>query len=269
VFFYQVGQRLAVDGIADYARRLGLGAPTGIRLDHEKGGIIPDTAWKRKRFNQPWFAGETLSVAIGQGYVTATPLQMAVMAATIANGGTRYRPHYVKRVEAADGALKEEVEPEVLGDAHLKKTTLDRVRAAMRDVVMTDVGTGKKARVLGVEVAGKTGTSQVMKMGEDRARNNRGPETSRDHAWFISYAPADAPEIAIATIVEHAGAGGGAVAAPLTQQILEHYFSRNSGPALPTAAASAAPGAEAPAPPPAGEATKEAHAVRPTADHPL
>jgi penicillin-binding protein 2 len=261
-----VGQRLAVDGIAEYARRLGLGLPTGIALEHEKSGIIPDTAWKRKRFNQPWFAGETLSVAIGQGYVTATPLQMANMAATIANGGTRYRPHYVKRVEAADGTLKLEVEPEVMSEAHLKKSTLDQVHAAMRDVVMTDNGTGKKARVLGVDVAGKTGTSQVMKMGEDRARNNRGPEASRDHAWFISYAPVDAPEIAIATIVEHAGAGGGAVAAPVTQQVLEHYFSRNSGPApMPADAAPAAPPvASAPQPP-----TREAHAVRPSADHPL
>ena len=258
VFFYQVGQRLAVDGIADYAHRLGLGLPTGIKLEHEKAGTIPDTQWKRKRFNQPWFAGETLSVAIGQGYVTATPLQMANMAATIANGGTRYRPQYVQRVEAADGALKEEMQPEVMSEAHLKKSTVAQVQAAMRDVVMTDSGTGKKARVLGVEIAGKTGTSQVVKMGEDRARNNKGPEASRDHAWFIAFAPVEAPEIAVSCIVEHAGAGGGAVAAPVVQQVLDHYFSRNQGPApMPAEAAPAAPVAAAPA-----EPSQEAHAVR-------
>ncbi|HJQ83127.1 MAG TPA: penicillin-binding protein 2, partial [Candidatus Binatia bacterium] len=232
VFFYQVGRRLGVDGIAEYSRRLGLGLPTGIRLEHEKPGIIPDTQWKRQRFKQPWFEGETLSVAIGQGYVTATPLQMANMAATIANGGTRYRPYYVKRVEAPDGTLRAEIEPEVLGEARLKKSTLAQVRSSMRDVVMTEGGTGKKARVLGVEVAGKTGTSQVVKMGE-RERSNKGAKQTRDHAWFIAFAPVDDPQIAIAAIVEHAGGGGGAIAAPIVQEILAHYFSRNSGPLPP------------------------------------
>jgi penicillin-binding protein 2 len=105
----------------------------------------------------------------------------------------------------------------------------------MRDVVMTDAGTGKKARVLGVEVAGKTGTAQVAKMNEDRNRLNRGAEILRDHAWFISFAPVDAPEIAIACIVEHAGGGGGAFAAPVVQQVLDHYFNRNQGPVVPPA----------------------------------
>src|SRR5207244_10760143 len=128
-----------------------------------------------------------------------------------------HRPEHGKRVDAPDGTLRQEFGPEVLGEAHLKKSTLSQIHAAMRDVVMTDAGTGKKARVLGVEVAGKTGTSQVAKMGEDRNRLNRGSETLRDHAWFISFAPVDAPEIAIACIVEHAGGGGGAFAAPAGQ----------------------------------------------------
>src|SRR5207245_13936 len=143
VFFYQVGRRLGVDGIAEYAHRLGLGLPTGIALPHEQIGTIPDTEWKRRRFGQPWFEGETLSVAIGQGYVTATPLQMANLAATIANGGTRRRPFYVKRVVSQDGSVLE-VEPEVLGQAHLKKSTLGQVREGMREVVMSESGTGKK-----------------------------------------------------------------------------------------------------------------------------
>lgn len=231
VFFYQFGQRLGVDGIADYARRLGLGLPTGVALENEKAGLIPDSAWKQRRFKQPWFPGETLSVAIGQGYVTATPLQMANLAAMIANGGTRYRPRYVKRIEAADGTLRAEPAPEVLGHANLSEKTLARVRAAMRDVVMSERGTGKKARVLGTEVAGKTGTAQVVKLGQDRERSNKGAYKTRDHAWFIAYAPVAEPEIAIAAIVEHAGGGGGAIAAPLVQQILAHYFGRTPGPA--------------------------------------
>jgi len=261
VFFYQVGQRLGVDGIAQYARKLGLGIPTGIALEHEKPGTIPDTQWKRRRFAQPWFPGETLSVAIGQGYVTVTPLQMAHMVATIANGGTRYRPFYVKSIDALDGRLRREFEPEVLSVANLKKSTIAQVHAAMRDVVMSDGGTGKKARVLGVEVAGKTGTAQVVKLGEDRARSNKGAEATRDHAWFIAFAPVEAPEIAIAALVEHAGGGGGAIAAPIAQQVLHHYFTRNQGPVPPEPVQAAAPG---PAPP-----SEEAHAVRPPADHPL
>ena len=261
VFFYQVGRRLGVDGIAEYARRLGLGLPTGIGLEHEKAGTIPDTQWKRKRFNQPWFEGETLSVAIGQGYVTATPLQMANLAATIANGGTRYRPYYVKRVEAPDGSLRAEIQPEVLGEAHLKKSTLAQIRSAMRDVVMTDAGTGKKAQVVGVDIAGKTGTSQVVKMGEDRNRANRGTQLTRDHAWFIAFAPADSPEIAIACIVEHAGSGGGAIAAPVVQQVLMHYFTRTQGPTAPPAVEAGASKSR--------NARAEPDAIRPATDQPL
>ncbi len=251
VFFYTVGRSLGIDRIAAYARRLGLGLPTGIALEHEKAGIIPDSEWKQRRFKQPWYEGETLSVAIGQGYVTATPLQMAHLAATVANGGTRYRPFYVKRVEAPDGSVRREAEPEVLSEAGLKKGTIARVRAAMRDVVMSESGTGKKAQIAGVAVAGKTGTAQVVKLGADRDRSNKGALETRDHAWFIAFAPVEAPEIAVACIVEHAGGGGGAVAAPVVQQVLDRYFTRGAGP-------------RAPEPP-----TQEAHAVRSPTDRPL
>ncbi len=233
VFFYQVGQRMGVDNIAEYARRLGLGIPSGIELEHEKTGTIPDTKWKRQRFNQPWFAGETLSVAIGQGYVTATPLQMAQLAAMIANGGIRYRPHYVKRIDAPDGTVRKEIEPEILSDAHLKKSTLAQVRAAMRDVVMSDAGTGKKARIVGIEVAGKTGTAQAVKLDEGVTGTTKSAHAARDHAWFIAFAPVENPEIAVSCIVEHAGEHGGTVAAPIVQQVMSHYFDRNQGPQVP------------------------------------
>jgi penicillin-binding protein 2 len=233
VFFYTYGPKLGVDGIAKWARALGLGLPTGIALENEKAGLIPDSEWKQRRFKQPWFPGETLSVAIGQGYVTATPLQMANLAATLANGGKRYRPRYVKQIDSPDGSVASTPEPEVLGEAGLGKAALDKVRSSMRDVVMSDRGTGKKARVLGTEVAGKTGTAQVVKLGVDRERSNKGAKKTRDHAWFIAYAPIDNPEIAIAAIVEHAGGGGGAIAAPLVHTILNHYFGRDQGPMPP------------------------------------
>jgi penicillin-binding protein 2 len=231
VFFYTGGQRLGIDRLAEYVRRFGLGFPTGVGLPHESSGTIPDSEWKRRRFDAPWYPGETLSVAIGQGYVTVTPLQMATVAATIANGGTRYRPQYVKRVEAPDGSVRREIAPEILGFADIDAGVLDQVRSGMRDVVMNERGTGKRARVPGVEVAGKTGTAQVVSLSEASGKGGR--ERTRDHAWFISYAPADAPTIAVACLVEHAGGGGGAIAAPIVGEVLAHYFHRTLGPTRP------------------------------------
>jgi penicillin-binding protein 2 len=222
-FFYQLAQRLSIDTIARYARLFGLGQPSGIALEHEKAGIIPDTAWKRRRFRQPWYAGETLSVAIGQGYVTATPLQMANLIAATATG-TRYRPHFVRRVTTPDGELVEETTPEPLQSLLLRETTLKQIRDALRDVVVTERGTGKKARLKDVDVAGKTGTTQVVKLGAVRLKASQLPWEQRDHAWFVAFAPVEHPEIAVAAIVEHADGGGGAIAAPAVRQVLDAYF---------------------------------------------
>ncbi|TMA73576.1 MAG: penicillin-binding protein 2 [Deltaproteobacteria bacterium] len=224
VFFYQVGQRLGVDAIAEYAHRFGLGAPTGITLEHESGGIIPSSAWKRQRFGEPWYAGETLSVAIGQGYVTTTPLQMANVIAAIANNGTVYRPQFVKRVETPDGTLVREEEPVVERDLGFKKTTLLQIRQALSDVVNSNRGTGSKARVKGIEVGGKTGTSQVGKLGAERTKQGHMARERKDHAWFIAFAPVSSPEIAVAVLAEHAGEHGGTAAAPMAQQVIAHYF---------------------------------------------
>jgi penicillin-binding protein 2 len=230
VYFYQVGQRLGVDKIAEYARRYGLGAPTGVLLDHERAGTIPDSQWKRQRYGEPWYAGETLSVAVGQGYVTATPLQMANLIATVADGGVRHRPRYIERVDLPDGetAPLESDDPVPLG---IRPSTLEQVRVALRDVVESDHGTGKKARVDGVEVAGKTGTSQAVRLKAGRKVNQQQlPREQRDHAWFVSFAPVDAPEVAVACLIEHAGGGGGAMAAPVVQQVLAYYFSHKDSP---------------------------------------
>jgi penicillin-binding protein 2 len=232
VFFYQAGQRLGVDGIAEYSHRFGLGEPTGIGLSTEESGLIPTRAWKQRRFGAPWYPGETLPVAIGQGYVTVTPLQMASMVAMIANGGTHYRPHYVRRLEAPDGTVKREIRPEVMGYANIAPEHIEAVRSGMRDVVMAPGGTGRNGQVPGIEVAGKTGTAQVVRL-KAGSRGNDGPERTRDHAWFIAFAPVAAPEIAVACLAEHAGGGGGAIAAPIVSKILTHYFERGQGPVLP------------------------------------
>jgi penicillin-binding protein 2 len=223
VFFYQVGQRLGVDTIARYARLFGLGEPTSIGLEHEKAGTIPDSAWKLRRFGEPWYQGETLSVSIGQGYVTTTPLQMAQATAMIATG-VRYRPHLVRRIEAPDGTVLREFEPEEVARLDIRETALAEVRQGMFDVVNSPSGTGKKAALEDVRVAGKTGTSQVVTLGRERLPAAQRPWQHRDHAWFVAFAPVDDPTIAVAALVEHAPGGGGAVAAPVAHSVLEAYF---------------------------------------------
>jgi penicillin-binding protein 2 len=222
VYFYQVGQRLGIQGIADYARLFGLGKPLGIELAHEASGLIPDAAWKKRVLGAPWQAGETLSVVIGQGYVTATPLQMAVVAATVANGGTVYRPRLVKQTISADGGTVKDYPPQVLRETKIAPQTLQVVQEGMRDVVNGPAGTGKRAKLPDILVAGKTGTSQVIS--GTRGKGKVLPRQYRDHAWFIAFAPVEAPEVAVACIIEHAGAGGGQVAAPAVREVLDAYF---------------------------------------------
>jgi penicillin-binding protein 2 len=224
VFFYQVGSRLGVDTIAEYAHRFGLGSPTGSGFEHESGGLIPTSAWKRQRFGEPWYPGETLSVAIGQGYVTTTPLQMASLVAAVASGGTVYRPHAVRRVETTDGEVVLERGPEPVRDLGLKPSTMLQLREALLGVVNGPRGTGSRARLPSVKVGGKTGTSQIARMGAKRVDQKTLPRRLRDHAWFIAFAPVDDPVIAIAVLAEHAGEGGGAVAAPIARTLLAHHF---------------------------------------------
>ena len=223
VYFYQLAQRLGVDKIARYARRFGLGAPTGIDLPGESPGLVPDRAWKRRRLGAPWYSGETPLVAIGQGYLGVTPLQMASLTATVANGGTVYRPWFVRRVLSAEGEVMEEYGPVRTGTVNLREENMALVRKALFDVVHGRRGTGKRARSKIVDIAGKTGTAQVAEMRGEAVKSEDLPYVVRDHAWFVAYAPAEAPEIAVATLVEHGGHGG-AVAAPITKRVMETYF---------------------------------------------
>jgi penicillin-binding protein 2 len=229
-YFYQAGQRIGVDKIAKWARAFGLGEKSGATLDDEKAGIVPDSEWKRKRFRQPWYPGETLSVAIGQGYLTVTPLQLANMMAALANGGTLYRPRIVDKIESVDGTVVREYGPEKIRRISLKPATLERLHKALADVVKGVGGTGAAARSSIVEIAGKTGTAQVVEMkGGSYVKSEQLAYFNRDHAWFVAYAPVQNPRIALATLVEHGGHGGDA-AAPLAKKVIEKYMELQARP---------------------------------------
>jgi penicillin-binding protein 2 len=218
VYFYRLGERLGVDRIARYSKMLGLGATYGIGLENEKGGLIPTSEWKERRFGKKWFSGETLSVAIGQGYVLATPIQLAVMTATVANHGTIFRPHLVKKVVSPEGKVLREYSPEVVARAPIRQENWSAVTRGLSAVVNEPGGTGGRARLSEVRVAGKTGTSQVVKL-----QKGSGLYQYRDHALFVAFAPVEKPEIAVAVVVEH-GEHGGSAAAPIAGRILRTYF---------------------------------------------
>ncbi|MBW1987418.1 MAG: penicillin-binding protein 2 [Deltaproteobacteria bacterium] len=223
VFFYKTGLRLGIDRIAKWSRRFGLGQPTGLNLDHEKGGLVASTAWKKRRFNQSWHEGETLSVAIGQGYNLVTPLQMARVVAAIANGGIIHVPQLVDRIESPDGEVIFRSRPQVASRLEAAPQTIALVRRGLRGVVHEPGGTGRAARIPMVEVGGKTGTAQVVAKGKERW--GRGGRKTQDHAWFVCFAPVENSEIALAVIIEHGGHGGSA-AAPVARQVLATYFSK-------------------------------------------
>ncbi|MEA5113278.1 MAG: penicillin-binding protein 2 [Geobacteraceae bacterium] len=220
VYFYKLGEQLGVDRIATYAKRLGIGTPLGIGLENEKPGLMPTSAWKEKRFGKKWLKGETLPVAIGQGYVLMTPIQLAAMIAAVANEGTVYRPHLVKRVISPEGKTLREFAPEVIGRAGMHSESYRLVKKGLFAVVNEPGGTGGMARLYEVKVAGKTGSSQVVKL---RNGKNVAGYQFRDHALFVAFAPYEKPEIAVAVIVEH-GAHGGSAAAPIAGRILKTYF---------------------------------------------
>ena len=225
VYFYNVGKLLGVDKIAKYAKLFGLGDASGIDLPNEKNGIVPTQQWKLARMKEPWQPGETISIAIGQGYNLVTPLQLANAYAALANGGTLWRPHLIQRIELTDGSLYKEFLPEKKGELGLSKKTIDILDRALWGVVNEPGGTGSAARRLNSDVCGKTGTSQVVGLPEsDKARRDKKIGAfQRDHALFVCFAPLKSPEIAIAVIMENAGHGG-SVAAPIARKILDAYF---------------------------------------------
>ena len=218
VYFYTVGQRMGIDTIAAFATRFGLGRETGIELPSERVGIIPSMAWKEKVRHEQWFPGETISAAIGQGYVTVTPLQMAHMIGIVANDGFSYRPRLVRGImDRATGQIQD-VKPVTENRIVFKHGTLDLIRDGLARVVTE--GTGTRAKSPLISIAGKTGTVQTAALRTGPEKDI--PKRFRDHAWFVSYAPVEHPRIAVAILVEHMGHGG-SVAAPLAKQVIEEF----------------------------------------------
>ena len=222
VYFYQVGHRLGIDTLAKYAKAFGLGKPTGISLNDEKPGLIPSSEWKKKVYNEAWYGGETLSVAIGQGYVLVTPLQLLNAISAVATEGILYLPQLVERIEGANGKLLKSYEPVSIGKAPVSPENLMIIREALSGVVNEAHGTGRIARIKGVTVSGKTGTAQVISLKEDVAKEDI-PYEHRDHAWFVAYAPMEDPIISVAVLVEHGGYGASA-AAPLARKVIQKYL---------------------------------------------
>lgn len=223
VYFYNLGKKLGVDKIAFYARQLGLGQPTGIGLENERGGLIPTKAWKLRRWGVPWQAGETISTSIGQSFVLVTPIQMASLICAVFNGGVLYQPQVTRWVKKSSGETVYEMSPVVTRKLDIKPEYLDMVKEALTGVVNAPHGTGSRARFEGVEVAGKTGTAQVVALNDETDDEAEIPWKYRDHAWFVAVAPATAPRIAVAVLVEHGGHGG-SVAAPIARSLIKAYL---------------------------------------------
>jgi penicillin-binding protein 2 len=222
VFFYQVGQRLGIDTLAKYAKGFGLGKPTEISLGDEKPGLIPSSEWKKEAYDEAWYQGETLSCAIGQGFVLVTPLQLLNVTSAIANGGTLYRPQIVERIEGANGKLVKSYPSIPMGKIPLSPENLMIIREALFGVVNEARGTGRIARIKGVSISGKTGTAQVISLKEDAAEEDT-PYEHRDHAWFVAYAPMDYPVISVVVLVEHGGHGASA-SAPIAREVMKKYL---------------------------------------------
>jgi len=225
VYFYQVGKNLGIDKIALYARRMGLGARTGLDLPNEKPGLVPTRQWKLKRWRVPWQQGETLSTAIGQSFVLVTPVQMATLISSVFNGGKIFKPQLTKRIHIPGGEDIHEFRPVERWELGIDHAYLEMVKRALVGVVNEPHGTAHKARLEQVVVAGKTGTAQVVSMpkGNRTGKDEDIPEAFRDHAWFVAIAPASDPKIAVAVVVEHGGHGGSA-AAPLARDVISAYL---------------------------------------------
>jgi penicillin-binding protein 2 len=217
-----------VDRIHKWATLLGLGVRSGIDLPNEVTGLVPSPEWKQQRFREKWYAGETISVSIGQGSVSVTPVSMAVYAAALANGGTRVTPHLLKAIDEDGRGWKPVQQP-----AHQSKAPLDPAKLqAIRDglwMVVNQAGTGRNARIDGYDVSGKTGTAQVISnQGKAAARTTR---DLRDNGWFVFFAPRDKPEIAGVVFLEHGVHGSNA--ALITRHLLDTFFAKKEGRPLP------------------------------------
>lgn len=234
IFFYKMGIALGIDRMFKYCDGLGIGRKTEVELQGERSGLMPSAEWKQDTIGEEWQPGENLSVAIGQGFVLTTPLQMAVAYNAIGTGGKVVKPFVIKKVLSNDNKVVKEYEPAVvrdLGDPnapfHVKSDVFSTVREGLRRVVNGERGTARGSKLPFIELAGKTGTSQVMSFSADQIyiKCETRPKHQRHHGWFIGYAPAENPEIAIGILSEHSchGASG---AAPVAREIVRAYIAK-------------------------------------------
>ncbi|WP_129644984.1 penicillin-binding protein 2 [Peristeroidobacter agariperforans] len=232
VYFYDIANQMGVDRIHDYLAQFGMGTITGIDIPGEKIGLLPSTAWKKKAFRrkeaQMWFPGDTISIGIGQGYMNATPLQLAHATATIAGRGQRFKPRLVRAVRNVTTGQVTELKPSPLPSPHVNDPgAWDVAIGGMYDVANAPYGTARGATANALyKIAGKSGTAQVFTVAANEKMRKPGElaEHLRDHALFIAFAPADAPRIAVAVVVENAPAGGSGFAAPIARRILDTYL---------------------------------------------
>ena len=225
-YYYQMGNAAGIDTIVAVGNMLGLGQRSGIPLSGEAAGILPGKEWLAENYpNHRWSSGYTANTSIGQGFVLATPLQMAVVAAAVGNGGTVYYPRLIDRIVEQNGSVVEippvKVRASLIDDGGLSEQEIQQVRSGMRRVVHEAGGTAMRARVQGIELAGKTGTAQFMRGG---IKDNR--------AWFMGFAPYENPRFAFCVMVEGAASGGGALAAPIVGKIIEDALKLDDGGAL-------------------------------------
>ncbi|WP_306475767.1 penicillin-binding protein 2 [Methyloversatilis sp.] len=234
-YYYRLAADWGIDGISNFMAQLGLGSRTGIDIDGESTGVLPSQEWKKKRFKRPdqqkWYAGETISVGIGQGYNAYTMIQLAHATAILAADGVVYRPHVVRQIENSRTGAIQLIEPEPIRRVDLRQADIDVIKRAMEDV--NRFGTGSRAFAGAPYVAaGKTGTAQAFSLRGGDLKTSKLTERLRDHALFIAYAPADNPKIALAVLVENAGFGSQS-AAPIARQVFDYYLLGNlpAGPA--------------------------------------
>ena len=228
-YFYTLGSMLDIDVIHKWASALGLGEISGVDLPHEVQGIMPSRAWKRDRMGERWYPGETISVSIGQGPVSVTPISLAVMMATVANGGTRVVPRLLKATRET-GVWMPVEPPAAASSVKLQPETTDTLHRGLWMVVNRE-GTGRRGRIPGRDVMGKTGTAQVISLAE-RAAAGDTERDLRDHGWFVFAAPRDNPQIAGVVFGEHSEHGY--LAAPIARHVMETFFAKQEGRPLPT-----------------------------------
>lgn len=227
VYYYTNGQKLGIKKIAHYARLFGLGSPTGFGAA-EKGGLVPSDAWKRRRFKERWYEGETISVSIGQGFNLITPMQAANLIATVANGGYLWKPYLVEKVLNPAGRTLFESKPRLIRKIPIPRKIFRKIREGLKEAVHGKRGTAKKARVPDIFVAGKTGTAQTvdLKYTGRKRKPEELPRKFRDHGWFVAFAPYENPTIAIAILGENTGRPG-SFFAPYAKELISFYLEKN------------------------------------------